>query len=111
MACDATHPLFHVSPMTHLSDHGDLVFPHTNLIEMRKQLEATAYELLKQCPHVVWLGGDHSITLSLLRAHYKLHGTMTKSLLLLRHTSTPTSLNIDCGFGCGCCDWVRRILS
>lgn len=74
MACDATHPLFHVSPLDCLSDHGDLVFPHTNLTEMRKQLESTAYEVLKQSPHVVWLGGDHSITLSLLRAHYKLHG-------------------------------------
>lgn len=74
MLCDATHPDFHVSPIDYLSDHGDLQFPQTNLVEMRKKLEVIALELLQKSPHVVWLGGDHSVTLSLLRAQYKFHG-------------------------------------
>lgn len=76
MLCDATHPDFHISPIDYLSDHGDLEFPQTSLVEMRKKVEKTALELLQKFPHIVWLGGDHSVTLSILRAHYQVHGKL-----------------------------------
>ena len=74
MLCDATHALFHLSPIKYLTDYGDLVLPHTDINAMRKKLESDAVDILKSYEHVVWLGGDHSITLSLLRAQKKKYG-------------------------------------
>jgi agmatinase len=67
MLCDAVHPLFDLSPIEHLVDHGDLPLPNTSLAGLRTALEPQARALMAR-QHMVWLGGDHSITLSLLRA-------------------------------------------
>ncbi len=72
MLCDGWHPLFSVSPAGTLADAGDLQLPNTSLAAMRPLLEQAASELLAR-HHVVWLGGDHSITLSLLRAQRRRH--------------------------------------
>jgi agmatinase len=71
MLCDATHPLFDVSPITHLQDVGDLALPNTSIEAMRASLMPLAAQLISHNT-MVWLGGDHSITLPLLRA-YKAH--------------------------------------
>jgi agmatinase len=68
MLCDATHPLFDVSPLAHLVDAGDLQLPNTALPAMREALMPLARDLLSR-HHMVWVGGDHSITLPLLRAY------------------------------------------
>jgi len=79
MLCDGIHPHFDVSPLgpcglpekpglPWLGDLGDLPLPNTSLASMRSVLEAQAASLLGR-HHMVWLGGDHSITLSLLRAY------------------------------------------
>lgn len=68
MLCDGIHPHFNVSPEGTLTDRGDLDLPNTSLVTMRAALEPQALALLK-AHHMVWLGGDHSITLSLLRAY------------------------------------------
>ena len=68
MLCDGTHPLFGISPLGHLADAGDLPLPNTSLQSMRGTLERLAAPLV-QTHHVAWLGGDHSITLSLLRVY------------------------------------------
>ena len=44
------------------------MLPNTSLEGMRAALEALAPSLLAR-HHMVWLGGDHSVTLSLLRAY------------------------------------------
>lgn len=75
MLCDGIHPYFHLSPVDHLTDYGDLILPNTNLIEVRKKLEEYASQLVKN-HHMIWLGGDHSVTLSLLRAYRKHHGEL-----------------------------------
>ncbi len=71
MLCDATHPLFEVSPVELLADVGDLTLPNTSLAGMRAALAPQAAALIAR-HHVAWLGGDHSITLPLLRA-YRAH--------------------------------------
>jgi agmatinase len=71
MLCDGTHPHFDVSPAGLLGDVGDLPLPNTSLAAMRQALEPMATELIAR-HHMVWLGGDHAITLSLLRA-YRAH--------------------------------------
>jgi agmatinase len=71
MLCDATHPLFEVSPLDppgQLADLGDLPLPNTSLAGMREALQPLARKLVRQ-HHMLWLGGDHSITLPLLRAY------------------------------------------
>jgi agmatinase len=74
MLCDATHPLWDVSmPEGGLVDYGDLPLPNTSLEAMRLAMAPQIEKLIAQ-HHMLWLGGDHSITLPLLRAYRKLHG-------------------------------------
>ena len=68
MLCDGTHPYFDVSPFEHLTDAGDLMMPNTTIEGMRASLAQQVPELLAK-HHMCWLGGDHSITLGLLRAY------------------------------------------
>ena len=68
MLCDGIHPLWHTSPISSLTDFGDLALPNTNLISMREKLQPLAFDLMRK-HHICWLGGDHSITLPLLRAY------------------------------------------
>lgn len=72
MLCDGIHPHFGCSPIDVLADIGDLTLPNTSLERMRETLIPQAKELIKQ-HHMVWLGGDHSITLPLLRAYRAQH--------------------------------------
>lgn len=71
MLCDGTHPHFDVSPLSDLGDAGDLLLPNTSLGAMREALGRLVAPLLAR-HHMAWLGGDHSITLPLLRA-YRAH--------------------------------------
>ena len=71
MLCDGIHPLFDTTPDGHLTDLGDLPLPNTSLEAMRAAMAPLLAPLLAQ-HHMAWLGGDHSITLPLLRA-YKAH--------------------------------------
>jgi agmatinase len=72
MLCDGEHPHFIVSPWAKTTDLGDLDLPNTSLTQMRTALAKAVPPLIAR-QHMVWLGGDHSITLPLLRcyrAHY-----------------------------------------
>ena len=74
MFCDAIHPLFNVAPSADsLVDVGDLVLPNTSIEGMRAALMPMAQALIAR-HHMLWLGGDHSITLPLLRAYRAKHG-------------------------------------
>ena len=68
MLCDGIHPFFNVSPLEHLGDALDMRLPNASpLPEVRRHIEAQAAALMAR-HHCVFLGGDHSVTLSLLRA-------------------------------------------
>ena len=68
MLCDGTHPLFDVSPIGRLCDAGDLPLPNTSIERMREAMPPLVDPLIR-AHHMAWLGGDHSITLPLLRAY------------------------------------------
>lgn len=68
MLCDGVHPLFDTTPLGALTDAGDLALPNTGLAAMREAMAPQVDALIAR-HHVAWLGGDHSITLTLLRAH------------------------------------------
>jgi len=68
MLCDAIHPHFDVAPDGRFGDVGDLPLPNTGLAGMRDAMQPLVGELIRS-HHMAWLGGDHSITLALLRAY------------------------------------------
>ena len=68
MLCDGIHPFFNTSPYEFIRDLGDLATPNTDLTAMRASLAEQIPAMLAQY-HMCWLGGDHSITLALLRAY------------------------------------------
>lgn len=68
MLCDGTHPWFDVSPLGRLGDAGDLALPNTSIERMREAMAPLVHDLIR-AHHMAWLGGDHSITLPLLRAY------------------------------------------
>ncbi len=68
MLCDGIHPLFDVSPLGHLGDAGDMRLPNASpLTEVRAAIQRQAASLMAG-HHCVFIGGDHSVTLPLLRA-------------------------------------------
>jgi agmatinase len=71
MLCGDEHPLFDTTPVNDTLDLGNLALPNTSIDGMRETLMPLAAEMIKN-QTMVWLGGDHSITLPLLRA-YKAH--------------------------------------
>jgi agmatinase len=74
MLCDGIHPFFGLSPVALLGDALDLRLPNASpLPDVRAQIEAQAAALMEKY-HCVFLGGDHSVTLSLLRAAREKHG-------------------------------------
>ncbi|HEX4583409.1 MAG TPA: agmatinase [Burkholderiaceae bacterium] len=87
MLCDAIHPLYDCSPRDALIDVGDLQLPVTSLEQHRTALQAAAQRLLAAC-HVCWLGGDHSITLPILRAHRACAGRPLAIVHLDAHCDT-----------------------
>lgn len=79
MLCDGFHPWLGASARDLLADHGDLTLPNTSLTAMRAALEKQAADLVAQ-HHMIWLGGDHSVTLSLLRA-YRRHAAQPLAIV------------------------------
>ena len=59
-----------------LGDAGDMRLPNASpLAAVREQIEQHAHALMSR-HHMVFLGGDHSVTLALLRAAHRLHGPL-----------------------------------
>ncbi|GAB2848262.1 agmatinase [Pseudoduganella ginsengisoli] len=87
MLCEAIHPYFDTTPHGLLSDAGDVPLPNTSLEAMRAALMPHALELFRN-HHMVWLGGDHSITLPLLRALNQVHGRPVALLHFDAHCDT-----------------------
>lgn len=87
MLCDGTHPLFDVTPLGQLADLGDLPLPNTSLAGMREALVPRLQPLLAR-HHMLWLGGDHSITLPLLQAYHRQLGRPLAVLHFDAHCDT-----------------------
>jgi len=76
MLCDGIHPLFDVSPLGQLGDAGDMRLPNAGGLAAARQEIQTQAQALMAKHHCVFLGGDHSVTLSLLRAAQARYGQM-----------------------------------
>ena len=89
MLCDGNHPLFSLTPEGQLGDVGDLLLPNTSLDGMRQALQPLAAQLIGQ-HHMAWLGGDHSITLPLLREYRRALGRPLAVIHFDAHCDTWT---------------------
>lgn len=67
-----------IDPFTHLSavDYGDCALPRGDLQGCARAIETEAAGILASGAHLVTLGGDHFVTLPLLRAHVARHGKL-----------------------------------
>ncbi len=76
MLCDGVHPLFEVSPLGYLGDALDMQLPNASpLVEVRQHIASQAARFMAR-HHCVFLGGDHSVTLPLLRAARGQYGAL-----------------------------------
>lgn len=76
MLCDGLHPLFGVSPLGYLGDAHDMRLPNASALpQVRALIQAQAAALMAK-HHCVFLGGDHSVTLPLLRAARAQYGEL-----------------------------------
>ena len=89
MLCDGVHPYFNVSPYEYVQDLGDCATPNTDLTSMRASLAEQIPAMLAKY-HMCWLGGDHSITLALLRAYRAWAGKPLAVLHFDAHCDTWT---------------------
>jgi agmatinase len=89
MLCDGTHPHFDCAAGARLGDTGDLRLPNTSLAAMRSALQPQAAALLR-AHHMAWLGGDHSITLPLLREYCRWLGRPLSVIHFDAHCDTWT---------------------
>lgn len=90
MLCDGIHPVFDVSPLDHVGDALDMRLPNASpLPEVREHIQRQAAALMAK-HHCVFLGGDHSVTLALLRAARERHGEPLALLHFDAHCDTWT---------------------
>lgn len=74
MLCDGIHPHFNVSPSAWVGDALDMRLPNASpLTEVRRHIQHHARALMQR-HRCAFLGGDHSITLPLLRAAKEVYG-------------------------------------
>jgi agmatinase len=89
MLCDGIHPHFNTTPVGSMGDAGDLLLPNTSLADMRQALAPAARALMAK-HHMAWIGGDHSITLPLLREYRQLLGRPLAVIHFDAHCDTWT---------------------
>ncbi|MCF8209745.1 MAG: agmatinase [Rhodoferax sp.] len=76
MLCDGLHPVFEVTPLGLAGDAGDMRLPNASgLPEVRAAIAEQAAGWMA-AHHCVFIGGDHSITLPLLRAAAARYGRL-----------------------------------
>jgi agmatinase len=107
MLCDALHPYFACTPLGLMSDYGNLQFPLADILNVRAALEPQITYLLAR-HHMVWLGGDHSISLPILRQLYKQYHGPIALLHLDAHCDTWTD---HFGEPSGHGTWVHEALT
>ena len=76
MLCDGIHPHFNISPLEYVGDAMDMRLPNASpLPQVRAAIEEQASALMA-AHHCVFIGGDHSVTLPLLRVAKARYGQL-----------------------------------
>lgn len=69
-------------------DYGDCYFDHGRPQNVPAEIEAHAYDIIRQGPGLLTLGGDHFIAYPLIKAHVKKHGGPLSLLHFDAHSDT-----------------------
>ncbi|MBY4892211.1 agmatinase [Rhodobacteraceae bacterium N5(2021)] len=85
-----------------VADYGDMAFDYAYTADVPQRIEAHIAGILRAGAAAITLGGDHSITLSILRAHAAVHGPLAL-IQVDAHTDTwpdDDAARIDHGTFC-----------
>lgn len=77
-----------------IADYGDMAFDYAHTADLPDRIEAHVAGILAAGAGCITLGGDHSITLPILRAHAKRHGPLA---LIQIDAHTDTWVDDDAG--------------
>lgn len=90
---------FNVFDKLRVADYGDLEFPTGNHEALFESVESHYAKLLSAGKNVLSFGGDHFVTLPLLRAHHKQFGKLAM-IHFDAHTDTYEEENTTYNHGC-----------
>lgn len=76
MLTDGVHDRFKTNLRKHVFDLGDAALTNGNTLKMLEQVESVTNNLIGWEKHPVFIGGDHTITLGILRAMHKRYGKL-----------------------------------
>lgn len=99
MLTDGVHTTFKTDVSKHVSDFGDADITVGNTLKMLEQVETVAGNLLEWNKHPVFIGGDHSITLGILRAINKMYGRVAVVHFDAHHDTWSTNFDEPIGHG------------
>lgn len=99
MLTDGVHPSFGVDISKHISDFGDADITSGNTLKMLEQVEMVTGNLLEWNKHPVFLGGDHSVTLGILRAINRMYGRVAVVHFDAHHDTWSTNFDEPIGHG------------
>lgn len=88
MLTDGSHEMFINNPSDWVADAGNMALPTGYAEQAVANVEQCVTQLAKQGKHVITLGGDHLITLGVLRALYNTHGRRMALVHLDAHCDT-----------------------
>jgi agmatinase len=87
MLCDGTHHHFDVDLRKVMGDAGNMGLP-TGHTHQALHLVTQQHQQLASAHHVITIGGDHSITLGVLRSLHQLHGCAIRLVHFDAHCDT-----------------------
>lgn len=76
MLTDGVHDRFKVNLRKHVFDLGDTALTNGNTLKMLEQVESVVNNLIGWEKHPAFIGGDHTITLGILRAMHARYGKL-----------------------------------
>jgi len=99
MLTDGVHNTFGIDITKYVSDFGDADITSGNTLKMLEQVETVAGNLLEWNKHPVFIGGDHSVTLGILRALNKIYGKVAVVHFDAHHDTWNSNFDEPIGHG------------
>lgn len=99
MLTDGVHNTFGIDITKYVSDFGDADITSGNTLKMLEQVETVAGNLLEWNKHPVFIGGDHSVTLGILRSLNKIYGKVAVVHFDAHHDTWSSNFDEPIGHG------------
>jgi agmatinase len=107
MLTDGVHPIYLINPVDEIVDHGDVPLQNNNLERITDHIQQVVGTLVRKSnshdfyygPHIIGLGGDHSVTLGILRALHEIHGPINIVHIDAHSDCSPSNFGDAIGHG------------